>query len=193
MTLGENLQRLRKEKGLSQEEVAQALFVSRQSVSKWETDKAEPGIKALKGLGRLYGVTLDELAGTVEEYGPDGGTCQEGREFLQMTLIVRILALLIGMFFVDEGLLLHAWDLPFLFAGERFPNRFIWGGAVTLGGASLLVQLIATVKTFWRWYDYGVGMSYGLLFATTGMALALSLLLHRKTRYYFHSGSLKLR
>ena len=36
-----------------------------------------------------------------------------------MTLIVRILALLVGMFFVDEGLLLYAWDLPFLFAGSR--------------------------------------------------------------------------
>lgn len=61
MTLGENLQRLRKEKGLSQEEVAQALFVSRQSVSKWETDKAEPGVGNLKTLAGLYGVSLERL------------------------------------------------------------------------------------------------------------------------------------
>lgn len=38
MTLGENLQRLRKEQGLSQEDVAQALFVTRQTISKWETE-----------------------------------------------------------------------------------------------------------------------------------------------------------
>lgn len=61
MTLGENLQRLRKEKGLSQEDVAQALFVSRQTISKWETDKAEPGVGNLKALAGLYEVTLEKL------------------------------------------------------------------------------------------------------------------------------------
>lgn len=54
MTLGENLQRLRKEQGLSQEDVAQALFVTRQTISKWETDKAEPGVDNLKALADLY-------------------------------------------------------------------------------------------------------------------------------------------
>lgn len=61
MTLGENLQKLRKEKGLSQEDVAQALFVTRQTISKWETDKAEPGVGNLKALAGLYGVTLEQL------------------------------------------------------------------------------------------------------------------------------------
>ena len=61
MTLGENLQRLRAAKGLSQEEVARQLYVSRQSVSKWEHDAAEPGAENLKTLARLYGVTLDQL------------------------------------------------------------------------------------------------------------------------------------
>lgn len=59
MTLGENLQRLRKEKELSQEDVARALFVSRQTISKWETDKAEPGVDNLKALADLYEVALD--------------------------------------------------------------------------------------------------------------------------------------
>ncbi|RHR08926.1 dephospho-CoA kinase [Pseudoflavonifractor sp. AF19-9AC] len=61
MTLGENLQNLRKEKGLSQEEVAKALFVTRQTISKWETGKAEPGVSNLKALAELYGVTLEQL------------------------------------------------------------------------------------------------------------------------------------
>ena len=186
MALGENLQKLRSEKGLSQEEVARALFVSRQTISKWETGKAEPGIKALKGLGRLYGVTLDELASATEDCDQEMETGQGGRELLHMSLIVRILALLIGMSSADEALLLYAWDLPFLFAGERFPNRFIWGVALILGGASLLVHLIVTVKVFWTWYDFGIGVSFGYLFTTTGMTLALGLLLHKKTQYYFH-------
>lgn len=61
MKLGENLQKLRSEKGLSQEEVARTLFVSRQTISKWETGKAEPGVENLKALAGLYGVTLDQL------------------------------------------------------------------------------------------------------------------------------------
>ena len=61
MTLGENLKRLRTEKGLSQEEVAGQLFLSRQTVSKWENNQAEPGVENLKALARLYGVSLDQL------------------------------------------------------------------------------------------------------------------------------------
>ena len=63
MTLAENLQQLRKERGLSQEEVAQKLYLSRQSVSKWENGGAEPGVDNLIALARLYGVTVDELVG----------------------------------------------------------------------------------------------------------------------------------
>ena len=61
MTLGENLKRLRTEKGLSQEEVAGQLFLSRQTVSKWENNQAEPGVENLKALAKLYGVSLDQL------------------------------------------------------------------------------------------------------------------------------------
>ncbi len=63
MSLSEILQRLRKERGLSQEDVARKLFVSRQSVSKWENGAAEPGVDNLKALAKLYGVTVDELVG----------------------------------------------------------------------------------------------------------------------------------
>lgn len=69
MTLGENLQQLRKSAGLSQEEVAGRLFVSRQSVSKWENGQAEPGVENLKALAALYGVTMDQLTGMAPPSG----------------------------------------------------------------------------------------------------------------------------
>lgn len=72
MTLGERLQELRQRSGLSQEEVAQKLFLTRQSVSKWENDGAEPGIENLKALAKLYGVTVDALVGAAEP--PEGKT-----------------------------------------------------------------------------------------------------------------------
>ena len=61
MKLGENLFQARKKKGLSQEAVAEKLGVSRQTISKWETDETLPDIRQEKKLAVLYGLTLDEL------------------------------------------------------------------------------------------------------------------------------------
>ena len=61
MRLGENIYRLRTERGMSQGDLADALSVSRQSVSKWETDGAIPDLDKLLKLSQLFGITLDEL------------------------------------------------------------------------------------------------------------------------------------
>ncbi len=61
MTLGERLVRLRNQKGLSQDALAEQLGVSRQSVSKWETDTSVPELDKLLKLSDLFEVSLDEL------------------------------------------------------------------------------------------------------------------------------------
>lgn len=61
MSLGTNISRLRAEHHLSQGDLADALAVSRQSVSKWETDSSVPDLDKLVKLSQLFGVTLDEL------------------------------------------------------------------------------------------------------------------------------------
>ena len=61
MTLGERIQTLRKEQGMSQEALAEAAGVSRQSVSKWENDAALPDIDNAIQLSRLFGVSTDAL------------------------------------------------------------------------------------------------------------------------------------
>lgn len=61
MGLGNSLFQARKKKGLSQEEVAEKLGVSRQTISKWETDETLPDIRQSKRLAVLYGLSLDEL------------------------------------------------------------------------------------------------------------------------------------
>lgn len=72
MNLEEKLTALRKKKGLSQLELAEALGVSRQAVSRWEVGVSAPGIENLLALSRLYGVPLDELAGgPTREVGPE--------------------------------------------------------------------------------------------------------------------------
>lgn len=61
MNLGNNLFQARKKAGLSQESVAKKLGVSRQTISKWETDETIPDIYQSKKLAKLYNLTLDEL------------------------------------------------------------------------------------------------------------------------------------
>ncbi len=61
MEFNEKLQKLRKQKGLTQEELAQALFVSRTAVSKWESGRGIPNIESLKAIANFFGVTIDEL------------------------------------------------------------------------------------------------------------------------------------
>ena len=61
MSFGENLQRLRKEKGMSQERLAEILEVSRQAISKWESNTAYPETEKLIALSNLFGVSIDYL------------------------------------------------------------------------------------------------------------------------------------
>ena len=61
MRLGNRLFHARKKQGLSQEDVAGKLGVSRQTVSKWETDETLPDIRQAKQMARLYNLSLDEL------------------------------------------------------------------------------------------------------------------------------------
>ena len=59
MDLGNNLFHARKRRGLSQEDVAQRLGVSRQTVSKWETGETVPDIRQSKKMAALYHISLD--------------------------------------------------------------------------------------------------------------------------------------
>lgn len=61
MNLGNNLFQARKRTALSQEQVAEKLGVSRQTISKWETDESVPDIYQSKKLAKIYSLTLDEL------------------------------------------------------------------------------------------------------------------------------------
>ena len=61
MEFNEKLQQLRKLKGLTQEELAEALFVSRTAISKWESGRGYPNIDSLKAIAKFFCVTVDEL------------------------------------------------------------------------------------------------------------------------------------
>ncbi|MBQ2241280.1 MAG: helix-turn-helix transcriptional regulator [Clostridia bacterium] len=66
MEFNEKLQELRKQKGLTQEELAEKLYVSRTAISKWESGRGYPNIESLKAIAKFFGVTVDELLSSGE-------------------------------------------------------------------------------------------------------------------------------
>ncbi len=70
MNLGENIYRCRSQRNMSQGDLADALEVSRQSVSKWENNSAVPELDKLMKMARLFGITLDELVSGEEKQEP---------------------------------------------------------------------------------------------------------------------------
>ena len=69
MTLGEQIQALRKAAGLSQEELGEKLGVARQSVSKWESGATVPELDKLIAMSKLFGVSVGSLLGLEESEG----------------------------------------------------------------------------------------------------------------------------
>ena len=171
MTLGENLRELRISRGLSQEEVARALFVSRQSVSKWENGAAEPGVDHLKALARLYGVSLDRLllaedpesppegsgpADGPEERPPDGR--RTDRAYLVWTLILAAWCAVEAAVTMELYGSLH---IPFsavaLVVGIWVRYPAMWVVTVCLFGLNLLLN--------------AVGLATGAVTAAVGLAV----------------------
>ncbi|QIB68889.1 helix-turn-helix transcriptional regulator [Aminipila butyrica] len=61
MEFNEKLQQLRKEKSMTQEQLAEELFVSRTAISKWENGKGYPNIDSLKSISALFSISIDDL------------------------------------------------------------------------------------------------------------------------------------
>lgn len=99
MIFADKLVRLRKKSGMSQEELAERMNVSRQSVSKWESAQSVPDLEKILRLGELFGVTTDYLLKDEiedEEFvGKDTSECNrkitlaEANEFLELRKRLR--------------------------------------------------------------------------------------------------------
>lgn len=111
MKLSERLIGLRKEKNLSQEELAAVLNVSRQAVSRWETGLAAPSLDKLQFLAEFYGITIDELFYSVEEkpkpqeQEPASQTTEgkHRRKWIWLCAAAVVIALLLGILLAAIG------------------------------------------------------------------------------------------
>ena len=87
MKLEEKLVQLRKEKGLTQLELAESLKVSRQAVSKWESGGAIPSTDSLRGLSELYGVLLTSCSMIVRQKQGDAILTLKKRKAIPQNLL----------------------------------------------------------------------------------------------------------
>lgn len=107
MEFGEKLKQLRKKKGLTQDELAEALYVSRTAISKWESGRGFPNIESLRELSGFFAVTVDELL--------SGDELMTLAEEEQLQKEMQFKDLLFGLLDCGMGLLLF---LPFF--GQKF-------------------------------------------------------------------------
>ena len=119
----EKLAELRRQKGLSQIELAEAMSVSRQAVSMWESGATIPSIDNLILLSRLYGVSVDEILGALPpektadasaENQPEGRSIR-GRLYIAVALILAALIMSVSAFLIwgddSNAELMHVEDM----------------------------------------------------------------------------------
>ena len=98
MEFNEKLQELRKNKGLTQEELAEVLFVSRTAISKWESGRGYPSIDSLKEIAKYFSVTIDELLSSDEVINLAEEENKQKENHLR-SLVFGILDISVMMFF----------------------------------------------------------------------------------------------
>lgn len=151
MTFGRRLQQVRKAAGLSQEQLAELVGMSRQAVSKWETDQAAPDVDKLALLCGVLGVSADELLG--REAPPQRGGLEDcvrmnGAKrcftagwvtaLVGVVLLVAELFSLIVIQFVDAEVH-HSWRTNAMGYAQDGPMPVIFGVTIAAVAAGVLM------------------------------------------------------
>lgn len=168
MTLGERIYALRTAKNLSQGDLAEALDVSRQSVSKWETDTSVPDLDKLVKLCDLFGVTMDELvrgeAPQAAEPAEPQMVVQKAQKESSAHSIIGMALLLIGIAIFTlsmadgGGFPLASVSAPFVISGivcmavPRHP--ILWGSWVLCVLLSIWLTWAVGVS-MWKFFAFG--------------------------------------
>lgn len=177
MDLGNTIYRLRTEKNMSQGDLADALNVSRQSVSKWENNSAIPELDKLIKLSVLFGVSLDTLVGrSTSEYHEDADKVVLSQPPSQIVIRHQIhpssIRHITGIVLIFVGLLF----IPFALSASRYTPTItclIVFGVSTLCGISILFSQYPYILCGWV--------------LLSGFTAYVFLLLHWETEYLFLS------
>ena len=96
MELGKQIKKYRSEKALSQDALAEKIYVSRQTISNWENDKSYPDVNSLVLLSKVFNVSLDQLIkGDVEKMTEQINNSADRKEYEHLSLVFTVLLLAI--------------------------------------------------------------------------------------------------
>ena len=165
MEFNEKLVELRKRKGLTQEELAEVLFVSRTAISKWEAGRGLPNIDSLKAISKFFGVTLDELLSGEELLFIAENDQRKNVHSLQNLLFglldcTMALLLFLPFFGLRENGVIHTVSLmelgPFPMYLKILYFTFVFG---TLGFGIMLLALQNLRQCFWICYTHWMSLT----------------------------------
>ena len=145
VTLGERIYQERTARRLSQTELAEALEVSRQSVSKWETNASVPDLDKLVRMCELFGVSMDSLVRGMEPQESKDNPPEAEAPQKECGLNVRII---LGLMMVFFGLLVFTVRAFFLRIG--LDDALVWSAPLLVtGGMSLKFPKHPVLAAFW--------------------------------------------
>ena len=158
MEFNEKLQNLRKSKDLTQEELAQALFVSRTAISKWESGRGYPSIDSLKAIAKFFCITIDALLSSEEALSIAEEDTKQKQNHLQ-DLVFGLLDMSILLFFLlplwgqTRSGSIQAVSLLALTGSQPWLITLYWAitCAMILSGI-LLLALQTSGNRFWMQY-----------------------------------------
>ena len=123
----QNLQKLRSEKNLSQEQLADKIGVSRQTISAWESGKASPELDKITAISKLFSVSIDELVGEIKTEASNFDKKEYEKNYSKIAL-------------------LRASGIFILFSGIAFGAFFFEKGVIA--GVGLMISLAISVPLF---------------------------------------------
>lgn len=148
MKLSEKIWRLRESRNMSQEELAEKLGVSRQTVSNWENDKAVLDAEKLAKLCVVFGVSADDMlseedALPIAKRNPQtvAGERRDGRRWVAIILAAVALLLIV---IATVGLIVGNDDVSTSLI--TIHSSYLWIVLLALGGAALICALVAILK-----------------------------------------------
>lgn len=159
MMLGEKIHQLRKARGLSQEELAGQLTISRQAISKWELGESVPDTENVVQLSKIFGVSTDYLLNDEFESDNDLPAVRVSNEHIKLKhkMRARILsycilgvALLIGTFFATHTTAVVADPHPYDVVGEPYLYHQVHFDfyAILLFGVLLFIGIFLLLYSF---------------------------------------------
>ena len=185
MELNEKLQELRKNKGLTQEELAAALYVSRTAVSKWESGRGLPSIDSLKQISAFFDVSIDDLLSADKALSlAEQENKASQRSFCDLLLgisdLCAILLILLPLYPRVDGKTVYAVDFLTYARTAAFSGRifaFLFAGLILMGAVKIgsVCGKTETAQPLLTGISLCISIAAVLLLAVTRNAYATSL------------------